>query len=97
VLAALRLNSPLRGSDSGSLGRQHRKPHDGSLAIVRAICFWVHHGCIVLCTTFYDTVHLHMRLLLKSYGKKCDKNVALFLCELLKNSEKFSEKSGKTL
>ncbi len=46
----VRLNSPLRGSDSGSLGRQHRKPHDGSLATVRAICFRIHHGCIILCT-----------------------------------------------
>ena len=59
-LAALRLNSPLRGSDSGSLGRQHRKPHDGSLATVRAICFRIHHGCIILRTIFYDTVRLHI-------------------------------------
>ena len=55
LLAALRLNSPLRGSDSGSLGRQHRKPHDGSLATVRAICFRIHHGCIILRTIFYNT------------------------------------------
>ena len=60
VLAALRLNSPLRGSDSGSLGRQHRKPHDGSLATVRAICFRIHHGCIILRIIFYDTVRLHI-------------------------------------
>ena len=60
VLAALRLNSPLRGSDSGSLGRQHRKPHDGSLATVRAICFRIHHGCIILRTMFYNTVRLHI-------------------------------------
>ena len=60
VLAALRLNSPLRGSDSGSLGRQHRKPHDGSLATVRAICFRIHHGCIILHTMFYNTVRLHI-------------------------------------
>ena len=60
LLAALRLNSPLRGSDSGSLGRQHRKPHDGSLATVRAICFRIHHGCIILRTIFYDTVRLHI-------------------------------------
>ena len=56
VLAALRLNSPLRGSDSGSLGRQHRKPHDGSLATVRVICFRIHHGCIILRTMFYNAV-----------------------------------------
>ena len=60
VLAALRLNSPLRGSDSGSLGRQHRKPHDGSLATVRAICFRIHHGCIILRTMFYNAVRLHI-------------------------------------
>ena len=60
LLAALRLNSPLRGSDSGSLGRQHRKPHDGSLATVRAICFRIHHGCIILHTMFYNTVRLHI-------------------------------------
>ena len=59
-LAALRLNSPLRGSDSGSLGRQHRKPHDGSLATVRAICFRIHHGCIILRTMFYNAVRLHI-------------------------------------
>ena len=59
-LAALRLNSPLRGSDSGSLGRQHRKPHDGSLATVRAICFRIHHGCIILRTIFYNAVRLHI-------------------------------------
>ena len=51
-----RLNSPLRGSDSGSLGRQHRKPHDGSLATVRVICFRIHHGCIILRTMFYNAV-----------------------------------------
>ena len=56
VLAALRLNSPLRGSDSGSLGRQHRKPHDGSLATVRVICFRIHHGCTILRTMFYNAV-----------------------------------------
>ena len=60
LLAALRLNSPLRGSDSGSLGRQHRKPHDGSLATVRAICFRIHHGCIILRTMFYNAVRLHI-------------------------------------
>ena len=60
MLAALRLNSPLRGSDSGSLGRQHRKPHDGSLATVRAICFRIHHGCIILRTMFYNAVRLHI-------------------------------------
>ena len=60
LLAALRLNSPLRGSDSGSLGRQHRKPHDGSLATVRAICFRIHHGCIILRTMFYNVVRLHI-------------------------------------
>ena len=59
-LAALRLNSPLRGSDSGSLGRQHRKPHDGSLATVRAICFCIHHGCIILRTMFFNAVRLHI-------------------------------------
>ena len=60
LLAALRLNSPLRGSDSGSLGRQHRKPHDGSLATVRAICFRIHHGCIILRTMFYNAPRLHI-------------------------------------
>ena len=60
LLAALRLNSPLRGSDSGSLGRQHRKPHDGSLATVRAICFRIHHGCIILRTMFYNAVRLYI-------------------------------------
>ncbi|WP_215659985.1 hypothetical protein, partial [Ruminococcus sp. MCC718] len=37
-----------------------RKPHDGSLATVRAICFRIHHGCIILRTIFYDTVRLHI-------------------------------------
>ena len=60
LLAALRLNSPLRGSNSGSLWRQHRKPHDGSLATVRAICFRIHHGCIILRTMFYNAVRLHI-------------------------------------
>ena len=60
VLAALRLNSPLRGSDSGSLGRQHRKPHDGILATVRADLFRIHHGCIILRTIFYNAVRLHI-------------------------------------
>jgi hypothetical protein len=42
------------------LGRQHRKPHDGSLATVRAICFRIHHGCIILRTMFYNAVRLHI-------------------------------------
>ena len=69
VLAALRLNSPLRGSDSGSLGRQHRKPHDGSLATVRAICFRIHHGCIILRTMFYNAVRLHIAK--SSWPERC--------------------------
>ncbi len=36
-----------RGSDSGSLGRQHRKPHDGSLATVSATGFRDGSGCAV--------------------------------------------------
>ena len=47
-----------------------KQSHDGSLATVRAICFWIHHGCIVLRTIFYDTVRLHIQLLAKSCKKK---------------------------
>ena len=48
------------GAVHGSLGRQHRKPNDGSLATVRAICFRIHHGCIILRTMFYNAVRLHI-------------------------------------
>ena len=37
-----------------------KQSHDGSLATVRAICFRIHHGCIILRTIFYDTVRLHI-------------------------------------
>ena len=34
--------------------------HDGSLATVRAICFRIHHGCIILRTMSYNAVRLHI-------------------------------------
>ena len=37
-----------------------KQSHDGSLATVRAICFRIHHGCIILCTMFYNAVRLHI-------------------------------------
>ena len=37
-----------------------KQSHDGSLATVRAICFRIHHGCIILRTIFYDTARLHI-------------------------------------
>ena len=37
-----------------------KQSHDGSLATVRAICFRVHHGCIILHTMFYNAVRLHI-------------------------------------
>ena len=33
-----------------------KQSHDGSLATVRAICFRVHHGCIILRTIFCNAV-----------------------------------------
>ena len=36
--------------------------HDESKTIhVKVICFWIHHGCIILHTMFYNAVHLHMQ------------------------------------
>ena len=37
-----------------------KRSHDGSLATVRAICFRIHHGCIILHTMFYNAVRLHI-------------------------------------
>ena len=37
-----------------------KQSHDGSLATVRAICFRIHHGCIILRTMFYNAVRLHI-------------------------------------
>ena len=36
--------------------------HDESKTIhVKVICFWIHYGCIILHTMFYNAVHLHMQ------------------------------------
>ena len=37
-----------------------KQSHDGSLATVRAICFRIHHGCIILRTMFYNAPRLHI-------------------------------------
>ena len=51
--AALRLNSPLRGSDSGSSGGGSiANRTDGSLTTVSTICFRIHHGCIIYALFF---------------------------------------------
>ena len=38
-----------------------KQSHDGSLATVRAICFRVHHGCIIYALYFAMQFHLHIR------------------------------------
>ena len=46
-----------------------KQSHDGSLATVRAICFRVHHGCIILHTMFYNAVSFaHFQKLLAFPG-----------------------------
>ncbi len=38
-----------------------KQSHDGSLATVRAICFRIYHGCLILRTMFFNAFRLHIK------------------------------------
>ena len=69
-----------------------KQSHDGSLATVRAICFRVHHGCIILRTIFYDTVHFaHFQKLLVCQGSLKRNSLSSQKTEHEKNRGKVTE------